>query len=117
MTIDWNKPLRTVGTHYPVRVICRDRKTDGKYKIIALVPDHLGGENVWLYQEDGYNAYGASGARIENVPEEMFVNVYQGGAGKFISVHDCCIHATSADAVTSRRLGCIGTYRLVPVGD
>lgn len=116
MTIDWNKPLRTVGTHYPVRVICRDRLTRNKYTHVVLIKAANYREYSIDASRDGLTS---SDIQLENVPEEMFVNVYGSGSARLVTQpHNSLEEATEfASEVGPSEYSHLGTYRLVPVED
>ena len=76
MKIDWSKPLRTVQGHYPVRVLCTDRKH--LYPVVILY-SISSDERIYSLTIDGKCDCNASSPFVENVPEDQYVwiNVYK----------------------------------------
>lgn len=108
MTIDWTKPVRTVGDHRPVRVLCIDAKiTD--YPVVALVADKGSGlEYTCTLTSEGSEFVGvhSHGVQVENVPETRvaYLNIYPGKSGM-------CSHTTRKEADLAAngpdRLACV----------
>jgi hypothetical protein len=66
MIIDWSRPIRTINTHFPVRLICKDFKGLRDYSYLILV-DLSGEEHIRAVNFLGEQAN--VGICIENVPD------------------------------------------------
>lgn len=73
MTVDWNRPIRTVGSHFPVIVLSRDWKNtahSSKPMVAVSIKDSWG-DRLFLYYQDGSPVYETE--RLENVPESRYL--------------------------------------------
>ena len=103
--IDWTKPLRTVDGHFPVRVVCTDRKHT-TYPIVILIPKC--GNEEWILAvspEDG-NFSSEHRPIVENVPERKrgWINIYENGD---IFLHPSRILADDSMRTDRKRIACI----------
>lgn len=90
--INWDKPLRTVKNHYPIRVLCRDYKRNSDGISIVAIYTLINGMDVLIVSNER-GKVSCSSIEIENIPEkqERWINVY-------LSLQGLQIHRTRKQA-------------------
>lgn len=78
MSIDWNKPIRTVGSHHSVTVLSRDWKKPclSSEPLVAVSMRKINENQLFLYHQDGSPVHNTD--RLENIPETRYMVLNHG---------------------------------------
>ncbi len=81
MTVDFTKPVRTVGGKHPVRIFCTDFQPSADFAFVAGAFLYAeGDERLTRWNEEGYHLSNRAWD-LENVPDSKWVNLYPNSLG------------------------------------